>query len=511
MSLWREKGGRRWRYEYVAPSGQRRRLTLFSDKAASQASARRIDALVEAVQSGLGVPHELRRWYERLPARVRTALAGHGTAPKDLDTISKPLDYLLRLWGDAISRQGRTEVYVRQRVGVVSKALASVGARHWADLDRDAFDAFLAQRRRKDGISHRRSNEYLGAARQFCSWVVSQGWASENPMRGIRRLPEAKDRRRIRRPFTTVELEALLRSTTAGPVRRDMSGPERALLYALAVETGLRQVELRRLRCSMLRLDSRPAIVMPASATKNGRDARLPLREELARRLRSAVAGRQPSAAVFGIPKTGAAQILQSDLEVAGIALRDELGRVLDWHSFRYTTATWLVRSGASVAEAQRLLRHATPQLTLGVYTVLGEADQRQALDRMPPTLPPCPDVDGAGDDLGSDLGDRLGKPLPQHGTGWDENRPSRGQEGGSGGDSDGRSIRSGGQASDAPSDVPPPACGDQAPGPLEPLGGPVGEGALAELLQLWAGLSRAERRELIAGLRERARRGGRR
>src|SRR5207244_4404140 len=52
------------------------------------------------------------------------------------------------------------------------------------------------------------------------------------------------DRRRDRRPLTVGELTHLLEATRRGPDREDMNGQERAILYLLAVETGLRSNEL---------------------------------------------------------------------------------------------------------------------------------------------------------------------------------------------------------------------------------------------------------------------------
>lgn len=51
----------------------------------------------------------------------------------------------------------------------------------------------------------------------------------------------------------------------------------------------------------------------------------------------------------------------------------------IGWHSFRRTLATLLLSSGASVKTTQELLRHASPQMTLGVYAKAVNADKRNA------------------------------------------------------------------------------------------------------------------------------------
>jgi hypothetical protein len=63
---------------------------------------------------------------------------------------------------------------------------------------------------------------------------------------------------------------------------------------------------------------------------------------------------------------------------------RDSKGRRVDFHALRATYITLLVKSGASVKEAQELARHSDPRLTMNVYTRLGVHDLAGALDRLP-------------------------------------------------------------------------------------------------------------------------------
>ena len=53
-----------------------------------------------------------------------------------------------------------------------------------------------------------------------------------------------------------------------------------------------------------------------------------------------------------------------------------------------------LVKSGASVKEAQELARHSDPKLTMNVCTKLGVHDLAGALDRLPALPPARPDRD---------------------------------------------------------------------------------------------------------------------
>ncbi len=69
--------------------------------------------------------------------------------------------------------------------------------------------------------------------------------------------------------------------------RKGMSGPERAMLYRLAVETGLRAGELRSLIRSSFQLDGdKPTVTVAAAYSKRRREDILPLRPELVEELR---------------------------------------------------------------------------------------------------------------------------------------------------------------------------------------------------------------------------------
>ena len=82
------------------------------------------------------------------------------------------------------------------------------------------------------------------------------------------------DRRHDRRALGDDELVNLLDVTRRGPTRFGMAGPDRAMLYTLAVETGLRAGELRSLTWSCLDLDAdSPTVTVKAAYSKHRRDA----------------------------------------------------------------------------------------------------------------------------------------------------------------------------------------------------------------------------------------------
>lgn len=512
---------KRWTMEYRDARGRKRRLTLFPDKGASIEAARKIDALVDLARAGAPVTAVLREWLLKVPAKLRGQLALQGLVDPSLFVLSRPLAELVEGFRLALEARGRSPQHVRFSARAALQVFDGCGFRRWSDIQAGEVERFLAaERAGKGGVSHRTSNSIAAAAGQFTRWIVASGLAAEDPLRTLRPLPVAADRRRVRRPFTLDEVRRLVAAAEAGPELEGVDGRERATAYLLSVETGLRQVELLGLRGRMLVLHGpSPVLLLDGAVTKNRQDARIPLRPALAARLGALIHGRSPSEPVFRIPKAGASAMLQSDLRAAGIAAVDHSRRVLDWHSFRYTTATELARSAVSPALLQRILRHSRVDLTLKVYTQLGAEDERAAIARLPDFAAPPEDDFRCGRSCGRDPSspgidlhlddDEDGLDGPENAVaGYDDDEP---RPPGSGC----KSVIPGSSPGAASTD-PPGTYGDPSDADAPPLGALLGAewsdeppAALhGRLAALWRVMRPEERLELLDELRSSA--GGR-
>ena len=162
----------------------------------------------------------------------------------------------------------------------------------------------------------------------------------------------------------------------------------RYMLYILALSTGLRAGELHSLSWRSLHLDkSEPSVTIRAGYSKNGREATLPLRNDTSELFRQwfEQGGFSLDDKLFPrFNKYKGAAMLRQDLEAAGIAYEDEVGRFADFHSLRHSFISNVGKSGATVKEAQRLARHSTSALTLDVYTHIGLHDERRAVENLP-------------------------------------------------------------------------------------------------------------------------------
>ena len=284
--------------------------------------------------------------------------------------------------------------------GRANRVFTGCGFRFFSDISATRVQTFLTELRtgteEKPGISAQTFNFHLAAVKQFCRWMVKHQRATANPVDHLDPLNVKVDRRRDRRALTVDELRDLLTATAAGPERFGMSGPERALLYRVAMETGLRSNELRTraVRSFDLNPDA-PTITVAAGNSKNRREDTLPLRPELAADLRAFLAGKATDEQVFRIPndRKKAAKMFRADVDAAGIVFRDASNEVVDFHALRHTFVTNLARGKVHPKVAQALARHSTITLTVDRYSHTDLGEQADALK----VLPSLPGTGGNG------------------------------------------------------------------------------------------------------------------
>ncbi len=369
------------------------RVPGYRDRAATQELERKLRTLSALRASGSPPDETMRRWTENLPAALRDRLAAVGLITAQQVAALRSLSTLVDAWAEHLGAKGTGEEHVRLVKARALRVINGAGAKFWTDLSPTDVENYLRTARESGKrISARTSNFHLQAARQFIRWAIRTGLAVEDPLRVLEPMNAERDRRRKRRALTADELQHLLDVTARGADRDGMSGPERALLYRLAVETGLRRGELVALVVADLDLETpnEPTVRVRAATAKNGREARLPLRAESVPALAAFVANRQPHCPVFATPKSWrAAECMSADLAAAEIEATDAAGLIVDFHALRTTFATSLARSGASLQVAQRLMRHCTPTLTANVYTVLGRDDERAAVAKLPGAATP--------------------------------------------------------------------------------------------------------------------------
>lgn len=196
---------------------------------------------------------------------------------------------------------------------------------------------------------------YAGELHSLLLWAKRRGYLEADPleyMAGQDTTPKTR-----RRALTPSEIGRLLAA---------IDDPTFRLAAEVALCTGYRVGELRALKVSDL---DAAGCTLPLAAefTKGRRAARQPLPAELAAALAESIRGKPADAPLLTLPAHPNRAVYLA-LDRAGLPRSNPAGKV-DFHALRVTYGTLVVDSGANVREAQTLLRHSNPALTMNTYT----------------------------------------------------------------------------------------------------------------------------------------------
>jgi integrase len=267
-----------------------------------------------------------------------------------------------------------------------------------ADIDPAKVQHYLAGLR-DEGRSPQTRNLYLSSAKSFCNWCCREGRLPASPLAHVRLANTQTDRRHDRRAMSPEELVRLLQA--AQDSKQDsygLLGPERCLLYAVAVGTGLRVSELASLRPSSFLLDGPlPVVRLRAAYAKNRKETVQPLPPVLVPVLRDYLADKPAGQPVWsGTWIDKAARMIRHDLAAAGIPYKTDDG-FADFHSLRTLFITSLCRNGTHPRVAQTLARHSTINLTMNAYTRVAEPSLFAAVQHIPGLVVPLVSACTAG------------------------------------------------------------------------------------------------------------------
>ena len=392
QSTYKDKKGRtrttrKWYVEFRDHLERPRRVSGFTDRKATEALGRNIQRLAWCKANSETLDPVLTKWVEGLSPYLRRKLAEFGILDAGKVAALRPLAEHLDGapeapgWRQHLAAKGNTPQHVSTSCSRAMKIIKGCRFAFWSDISASRAMALLDGLRAdrtddkgcvKVGIGPVAFNHYLGAFKSFCKWMVRDGRASENPVVHLTGLNAKVDLRRQRRALSLEQLRKLLGATREGPERFGMSGAARALLYRLAVETGLRRGELASLTRESFDLNGEcPTVRVAAAYSKHRREDVLPLRTDTAADLRDFLARKLPDASAFAMPTSRhkSAAMFKADLEVAGLRYIDAAGRYADFHSLRHTCGSLLAASGVHPKVAQSIMRHSTIDLTMSRYT----------------------------------------------------------------------------------------------------------------------------------------------
>ena len=320
--------------------------TLTADRDKARKTAERVMELVECRREGTPLPSKLRQWVETRPPRLRRRLLALGLIAANILPSDTPLLAYLDGhkdergavtkpgWKQAITAKGSDANRAHVACSRVRAVLEACGFVHWRDLiepgAETAVQVWLAGRRDKGEIRGATVNKYVADLQSFCRWLHKNKHAPDIAMAGLELLANTDIDSEARRALTTEEMHWLLRTTAAkdSPVIQGLTGDERAFLYRVAFETGIRPGQLRVLTVKDFDLDADPPTVTThAKYVKRRRTHTQVLKPALATVLRERFKGKMPAAAAVKMPgRSHLAEMLRRDLARARAAWIDQKG-----------------------------------------------------------------------------------------------------------------------------------------------------------------------------------------
>ena len=384
-TIYKRPGSPNWQADYTDHTGKR--IKQRSTRTRSKPAAYRILAKWEADEA-------LKREGVVDPAAERLA-----------KQRTRQLKDHLKEFERSISSANQTEKHVNATIDAVSDA-ATVG--NWAslgDINAEDVELYMSQLRDADAAA-RTIQRKVNSVKQFSKWCYETGRIQTNILARVKTPNPDTDRRLERRALLPEEWPILLKTTVEGEDHAcGVTGPQRGLLYSIALQTGLRSNELRSLTLGKLHLDKKPPFVLvPSRSTKNKKPARQYLTQTLAGEFQDHAKSRPHGSPLFDLPhETDMALMLRQDLENARrdwiaslpkkeqkrslksdfLAATNHEGLDLDFHALRHTCGAWLAASGENPKTIQVIMRHSSITLTMDTYGHLFPAVEADAIGRL--------------------------------------------------------------------------------------------------------------------------------
>lgn len=383
-----------WSLDFKDRKDKPRHLQAYTNKVESQILGKNIEEyLICNVSTKNGLTKQ--DWIAGLYVKVRNKLIEFDMLETESEA-NKSLDELVdefEVWmhKTRVPRHGflRDPHHVQVTMSNLRRIVRDCGFKWWSDIKPYKVEQYMGSK----GWSKRTFNSYLMAIKQFCNWMVDNDRANKSPVKKIKRL--VLDEESYRRVLTTEEFTRFLDATANAPYRYGMTGLERAIVYLLATETGLRLNELRSLTVSSFDFDD-CAVIVEKISSKNRKGARQYLKQERIEPLKDFLQDKLPLTKAFNMPnQLRGSNMIRADLKETKVTDCD--GKVIqeaipfetkdgrfDFHSLRYIFSTAINKTDATWLEHKVLMRHSTKGDLTARYTSISSGRLREIIEHLP-------------------------------------------------------------------------------------------------------------------------------
>ena len=402
------KPSRKWYGKYTDGDGRERRTPLTADKSAARMMLADLVKKAERRRIGLFDPaeeHAARPLLDHLDDYA-AVLASKGDTPEHIDQTRRRISAILTGCGFVFARDAepvRVAEWLNERrrdaravllpdgqakftpaeaselLGISGSALRSAVKRHGLLAAGNGKSRVFPRHtvevltlRAGKGAGPQTVNHYVRAVRGFFRWLAKVKRIGSNPLDSLELLNAAVDVRRGRRELTVEELRRLFCAARASTRPfRGLTGEDRYQLYLTAAGTGFRASALANLTTNDFALGTAsPTVTLAAQFNKSRKPKVQPLPGDVAESLKVYLAGRSSNSKIWGGTWAAghkAAEMLRSDLEVAGIPYFVEGSDgplYADFHAIRHSFLTLGGRSGIDLRTLQELAGHSKPEQT---------------------------------------------------------------------------------------------------------------------------------------------------
>ena len=255
-----QKQASRWYVEfYDQKHDLTRRLPGYTDRKACEQLGRHLETLSACAASRREPDTPLRQWLEAIPVAMRDRLLGFGLIDGKRAAAAKPLLQHIDDYEADLLAQGATPKHAKQTAGRLRTVIDEAGFTYWSDISRSKVQTAIDRvRHHGKPLKSQTRNHYVAAVKAFCSWMTNDGRAEVSPVAGKKLRKQTVTDATERRAATVNEMRRLIAVAKAGPdycwgggkgAKRQphrITGHERAIVYRLAIATGLRADEIIR-------------------------------------------------------------------------------------------------------------------------------------------------------------------------------------------------------------------------------------------------------------------------
>ncbi|MEM1212959.1 MAG: site-specific integrase [Planctomycetota bacterium] len=390
------KHGASWWVRFRDHLGVDRKLRAGKTRRSADALARRLVDLVDYAAWGQPLPANVLDWAMGLEGKRLQRLVEWGMVSEQQLIVVRPIGVVVDQWEGSMLSRGRGEGYVQTQGGRVRRLCEAAGYGTVAVIEAEGMLDVLNEWRRLGrvpGSEHRRADvsestlsHYVRAMKAFTRWVSRPPRGSgHDVLSGLRverrasRSGRTVSNQARRRALSEDEQRGLIEGALRRQSRSRMGGKDRAMLYRVALGTGLRLSAIRRLRVQDL--DCEGYVRARGGGAANKRTRTKPVSGGLMRDLLEYVAGRGRDQLVFGclLDTSHIAETVRADAAAGGV---DTVG--VDFHCLRHSYGTSLARRGVHPKTLMELMDHSSIELTMRLYVHSFPDDEVRAVHGLP-------------------------------------------------------------------------------------------------------------------------------